>query len=282
MNTTSQLRSLANVNLCSIFSCGTRTFTTDKSKVIRDACSIVVLRDRMTNPRVLMGQRGSGAAFMPNKFVFPGGAVDFTDAIVPCVGDLPSLCGERLSQESNIDAKTLALSAIRELFEETGQILGQKATEKEINDLFSSSKQSIPKGWQTFFSQGYVPNVSDLTFIFRAVTPLGRPRRFDARFFFLEADKLATTNLDDFSLSDDELDHLQWIPLDEVTGYDLPFITKVVLAEIKNKLPKNRNQPKDVAVISPDFLPFFRDGDDVSKFSNVLHSGARDLSEFKL
>ena len=50
---------------------------------LRDAATVIVLRDRDTRPRVLMGQRGAKAAFMPNKFVFPGGAVDAEDAEVP-------------------------------------------------------------------------------------------------------------------------------------------------------------------------------------------------------
>ncbi|MEP2844742.1 MAG: DNA mismatch repair protein MutT, partial [Alphaproteobacteria bacterium] len=56
--------------------------TIDKTK-IRNAATVIVLRDRHVTPHILMGQRGAKAAFMPNKFVFPGGAVDATDAQVP-------------------------------------------------------------------------------------------------------------------------------------------------------------------------------------------------------
>ncbi|MEM7670660.1 MAG: DNA mismatch repair protein MutT, partial [Pseudomonadota bacterium] len=44
--------------------------TTDRSKdAIRDASTVVILRDDGPDPRVLMGQRGQKAAFMPSKFV---------------------------------------------------------------------------------------------------------------------------------------------------------------------------------------------------------------------
>ena len=59
--------------------------TIDKT-AIRNAATVIALRDRATDPHVLMGQRGAQAAFMPNKFVFPGGAVDAADA------DIPLLC----------------------------------------------------------------------------------------------------------------------------------------------------------------------------------------------
>ena len=67
----------------------------DKS-AIRDAATVIVLRDRMTQPRVLMGQRGAKAVFMPNKFVFPGGAVDAGDAAIPLARPMPDGCAARV------------------------------------------------------------------------------------------------------------------------------------------------------------------------------------------
>ncbi|HRK43803.1 MAG TPA: DNA mismatch repair protein MutT, partial [Gemmobacter sp.] len=46
---------------------------------IRDAATLILSRQGPDGPEVLMGQRGAGAAFMPSKYVFPGGAVDAGD-----------------------------------------------------------------------------------------------------------------------------------------------------------------------------------------------------------
>ena len=98
--------------------------TTDKT-AIRNAATVIVLRNRLTDPSILMGQRGAKAAFMPNKFVFPGGAVDPADADVPMAAALPALCTERLAEKSEPGLQqALAAAAIRELWEETGLILG--------------------------------------------------------------------------------------------------------------------------------------------------------------
>lgn len=209
---------------------------TDKT-AIRDAATIIVLRDKSS---VLMGQRGQKAAFMPGKFVFPGGAVDQSDANV----ELPQLnptCDARLAAESSLPSNALTAAAIRELWEETGQVLGK-----------FGHWENPPEGWQEFADAGYVPDPTPLQFFFRAVTPAGRPRRFDARFFLTDAAHLKT-DPDDFTNAEDELSHLQWVPLSDARTFDLPFITKVVLAEL-------------IAHIERDGLiesvPFFRNDDE--------------------
>ncbi|MGR3290050.1 MAG: NUDIX hydrolase, partial [Paracoccaceae bacterium] len=149
---------------------------------VRDAATIILLRDRSDNPRVLMGQRGKTAAFMPNKFVFPGGAVDQSDALVPLHRPISEPCASRLAEASNASVNGLIAAAIRELWEEAGLILGEKGY----------WQQNVPTDWQTYASTGHIPSGHLLHFVFRAITPTKRPRRFDARFFLADAAALSS------------------------------------------------------------------------------------------
>ena len=45
--------------------------------------------------------------------------------------------------------------------------------------------------WRRFFSYGVSPRLEALDFVARAITPPGRPRRFDARFFMADASEIA-------------------------------------------------------------------------------------------
>ncbi len=219
--------------------------TIDKSQ-IRNASTVIVLRDRLDNPQILMGQRGAKAVFMPNKFVFPGGAVDVGDADVPLAGGLPDLCANRLAEDADpVLAHAIAVAAIRELWEETGLILGQRGI-----------WETPPPDWESFAATGHVPHASALQFTFRALTPPGRPRRFDARFFLVDANDISS-DLDNFDAASDELSHLQWVPLSEARSFDMPFITEVVLAEVEARA-------KDLR--PPQSVPFFKNNDEESLF----------------
>ncbi|MFV0514903.1 MAG: NUDIX hydrolase [Jhaorihella sp.] len=218
----------------------------DKS-ALRNAATVIVLRDRLRAPSILMGQRGSKAAFMPNKFVFPGGAVDRADSAIPLATPLPAVCRDRLCEHAPSGmADALAAAAIRELWEETGLVLGRRG----------AWSGEVPPDWARFAATGHLPAAHPLQFVFRAITPPGRPRRFDARFFLVDADEIAG-DPDDFTHATDELSHLQWIPLEQARGFDMPFITEVVLAEVAGRL--SRPEP-------PETVPFFRNDDEASLF----------------
>ena len=217
---------------------------------IRNAATIIAVRDRLTEPKVLMGQRGAKAAFMPNKFVFPGGAVDQADFNIPLARGFHPTCAERLAEGLETDiSNALGAAAIRELWEETGLVRGHKGT----------WAGDVPEDWREFAEAGFAPSAHPLQFVFRAITPPGRPRRFDARFFLVDAAEIAS-DLDDFSAAEDELSHLQWIPLEEVRSFDLPFITEVVLAEVAHRAH---------TIEPPDNVPFFHNGEEESLFERL-------------
>ncbi|MDW3225556.1 MAG: NUDIX hydrolase [Paracoccaceae bacterium] len=223
----------------------TDTGAVDKT-AIRNAATVIVLRDRSSNPSILMGQRGAKAAFMPNKFVFPGGAVDAGDARVPVAGKVSEPCASRLLEDSTSDmSHALSVAAVRELWEETGLVLGKPG-----------SWDTPPPDWTSFAKTGHIPDASDLQFVFRALTPPGRPRRFDARFFLVDGEMVAS-DLDDFSAASDELSHLQWVPLRDARAFDMPFITEVVLAEVEGRL----GDPS-----APGSVPFFKNNDEENLF----------------
>ena len=172
------------------------------TEMIRPAATIVLWRAAGAGFEVLMGQRGHAAAFMPSKYAFPGGGVDPEDATDVLPG-LTADCAHRLTLNCPADAPTpgtLVTAALRELTEETGLSLS-----------------------------GPAPGA--LRFMFRAITPPGRPRRFDARFFLASA---AGVQGDTATFADTltELSHLHWIGLAQARALDLPFITEVVLAEV--------------------------------------------------
>lgn len=223
------------------------------SPPIRDAATIVLVRDADTaTPRVLMGQRGSAAAFMPSKYVFPGGAVDADDRLITLPAPLAEVERARLADRPVTATapapEAMTAAAIRELWEEAGLMLGRPGT----------WEGDVPADWAEFAAAGLRPSGDALRFLFRAVTPPGRPRRFDARFFLARAEDIAG-DLDDFSRATDELSHLHWIALSEARSLDLPFITEVVLAEAEAILREQRQ----------DSVPFFDNSGADSTFRRI-------------
>lgn len=168
---------------------------------IHPAATVVLTRAAPDGRQVLMGQRGATAAFMPSKYVFPGGRVDDADHAATDLGLLDPICRSALQHSSpQPTGDALVACALRELAEETGLTLRS-------------------------------PRPAALRFIFRAITPKGRSRRFDARFFLADVADFAGDH-ETFADASDELSHLHWIALTEARRLDLPFITEVVLAEV--------------------------------------------------
>ena len=226
----------------------------DAAAPIRDAATIILVRRSSRGASVLMGMRGERAIFMPSKYVFPGGAVDRADADAPLAAALETPHHARLLAEPrNAPASphAVAAAALRELAEETGLLIGRADGPRS--------------DWPGYAETGLSPDASALIYLFRAITPPGRPRRFDAHFFLADAARIAG-DPDDFSRACDELSHLHWVALAEARALNLPFITEVVLAELAELVSSvAHNAPLPV----PDTVPFFDNRGHAPRFTQI-------------
>ncbi len=198
----------------------------------RDAATLIIIDRTGAVPSVLMGKRHHAHKFMPGKFVFPGGRIETYDAKMPVASGLQPAVELRLNKAlrsgrtSPNRAPALALAALRETYEETGVLIGVKG---------QKPSRPVPEGpWSRFCAEGVVPDLSHLHFIARAITPPRRPKRFDARFFAVDARHIAL-RLDNIIGPDTELVDLVWQPLNRIAELDLPSITKVVLNELDGR-----------------------------------------------
>ena len=194
----------------------------DRPQRPRDSATLIVVRRDGPVPRVLMGQRHGAHAFMPNLYVFPGGRYDAADGRARVSQDLSSTTLAKLMVKMRVvptlsRARGLALTALRETFEETGYQIGAAAA----------------------------PDLSGLAFIGRAITPPGRTRRFDSRFFAIDARHLG--NLDaPAHPGSGELEVVQWLTFAEALALDLPQITRETLGRLRPKIEAGGwPQPED-------------------------------------
>ncbi|MBS0518838.1 MAG: NUDIX domain-containing protein, partial [Proteobacteria bacterium] len=170
----------------------------------RDAATLILVRMRSRKPEVLMGCRDAKHAFMPNRYVFPGGRVDRADAHVPIATSLDRHVNARLQKAATpLRARALGVAAVRETFEETGLMLA-----KPLKG--GAPGKDYGEHWHGFLDQGLAPALDCLDLIARAVTPPGRPRRFNARFFMARAED-ASGEIRHSS----EMGDIRWVALDE-------------------------------------------------------------------
>ena len=196
----------------------------------KDAATLILVDRSTTTPRVLVGRRHDKVVFMPGKFVFPGGRVDKADYRVPVAAPMsPELEINLMKGSPKIAAsraKSLAIAAIREACEETGLCLGRKT---------EGAAPKLEGAWKPFADAGLLPDPSGLFLIARAITPPGRVRRFDTRFFTADASAIAH-RVEGVVHADAELVELVWVELGSKPLAEMHQMTKKVLGELQQRL----------------------------------------------
>jgi 8-oxo-dGTP pyrophosphatase MutT (NUDIX family) len=206
----------------------------------RDAATLIIVDTAGGEPRVLLGRRRADLAFMPGRYVFPGGRVDPSDRHIAVEHDLEpgnirNLMVAMKGNRSPGRARALALAAVRETFEEAGLLIGVPA---------QATPPPKARNWQQFFSHGYRPALARLTFFARAITPPGRPRRYDTRFFCVAAEAVVHR----VAAADGELSDLEWHSIEQARALELPNITRVVLEDLSERIAAGALQKCDVPV----------------------------------
>lgn len=145
---------------------------------------------------------------MPNVHVFPGGRVDPQDETAATISELAPPVARRLERRAApIRARAIAVAALRETYEETGLVFGERTR------------------------TGLIPDLAPLDYLGRAITPALNPIRYHARFLRAPVER-ATGRLH----GNGELLDLSWYSIDEALALDIIDVTQAILEQLRARL----------------------------------------------
>ena len=194
-----------------------------ESVPIRPAATVMLIDDR-EDLQVLMLERHANKVFAGGMWVFPGGAVDKQDDAAYFDGVTTHRTDQEASTLMGLDHGGLAfyMAAVRETFEEAGILLALHQEDEselliapEAVDRFDTYRNQLNAAeidLKTILeAENLLADVGQMHYIARWITPLGSPRRFDARFF------IARIPSSQVALHDDgELVNSTWLSLGEI------------------------------------------------------------------
>ena len=160
----------------------------------RPASTILPLRDSSDGVEVLLVRRNLNSDFVGGAYVFPGGAVDAGDDVFE--DRVEGLDNRTASERLGLTSGGLAyyVAALRELYEEAGLLLvtGPAGTTMPADaDELARRREDLNARRCTFADVlddlGAVLDLRSVAYLSHWVTPVGPPRRFDTRFFVVEA-----------------------------------------------------------------------------------------------
>jgi 8-oxo-dGTP pyrophosphatase MutT (NUDIX family) len=153
----------------------------------RDAATVCVLRDGADGLEVFLMRRTTSMAFAAGMHVYPGGAVEVSDSLVPLAGraDLDVVAARTFSD----DPGAMLVAAARETFEECGVLIAVDADgmPADVDDALEAERAALDAGEVTFASilerRGLTVDDAAIVPFAHWVTPEVEDRRYDTRFF---------------------------------------------------------------------------------------------------
>ncbi|MBL0728398.1 MBL fold metallo-hydrolase [Piscinibacter sp. HJYY11] len=156
----------------------------------RPAATLVVVRDAPGGLQVLLLCRAERGDHNSGAWVFPGGTVDKTEHLWRglCDGSDDAAMSARLGvPEGGLD---YAITAIRECFEECGLLFARRGGALVSGDdaaRLAPWRDPLNRGERTLgelhAAEGLTLAVDELAYFSHWLTPLGRAKRYDTRFF---------------------------------------------------------------------------------------------------
>ena len=145
-----------------------------------------MLLDDRPELHVLMVHRTAKVAFAPDTWVFPGGRVDPDDHLDEFESVCSGMGDDEASRRLGVDRGGLAwwIAACRETLEEAGVLLAaeRRVDQQLVTELRNRVRQDESVFTDLLTEHGISLDVTAVEDVARFITPLGPPRRFDARF----------------------------------------------------------------------------------------------------
>ena len=142
--------------------------------LLRNAATVLLLRDTTQGIEVLMTRRSMTASFAPGAYVFPGGGIDALDAAAHSQST-------RRASQSDLHL-TQAIAAMRESFEELGVLLAKHADGSHVNTAdIAALDRKAPFAAQCQ-ARGLTLAGRDVFVLAHWITDRDLPRRFDVPF----------------------------------------------------------------------------------------------------
>lgn len=157
---------------------------------VKDASTVMVIRDSDSGPEVFVARRVRGMAFAGGMTVFPGGGVDAADddPDLAWTGPAPTWWADRLGCDEP-RARRLVCAAARETFEECGVLLADHLDGAAVSDAsrYHAARAEL-EGHELSFStflarEGLSLAAGRLRPFDHWITPAVEKRRYDTRFF---------------------------------------------------------------------------------------------------
>ena len=152
----------------------------------RPSSTVVLVRSAVSAPEVYMVKRHERSSF-GSAYAFPGGVLEDADRNVhDLCGGIAAVDAARLLEldDGGLDYFS---AAVRELFEETGVLLGDsRLSDIELDDARTGLNEGS-LGWDEFTrDSGLFMHCDKLHYFSFWITPVGLPKRYSTRFFLAE------------------------------------------------------------------------------------------------